>query len=257
MKMNKKGFCGIILLIFLAIILIGVIFALFIAIIWILLIITSIIGLIYGIALLQASKKKGSNAERAIAIIVTSSLVLIFSLLVVFSTSKDIPGDSEVFIQEQEKNYTFLSENCAKISDEHKRNFCYKDLAEESRNHEFCEKIEFVETKDSGNNKNYCFKTVAIKTLNESICGFIESDEDSPFPNMMKNSCYNEIAQKKNDASICLKISIGERDWDRKNCIYEIALDLKDINLCETWVSEGSRGTQDCKDDIYEKLATS
>lgn len=257
-KMNKKGFCGIIFLIFLAIILIGVVFALFIAIIWILLVIISIIGLIYGIALLQASKKKGSNAERAIAIIVTSSLILIFSLLMVFSASKGISRDKDVFIQEPEKNYALLSENCAKISDEHKRNFCYKDLAEESGNPEFCDMMEFMETEDYGNNKNYCFKNVAIETLNESICEFIEQDEDRLYPEIMENECYSEIAQNKNDPYICLKITVDYRDWERQVCIYEIALDLEDPSICEIWESEGiGRGTLACKDNIYEKLATS
>lgn len=240
-----------ILLILLMLLIILLFVALLSAMMYVIVIAAIIFSFLYILLYLFRQDKDRKYDKRKLMV-----LALIFSsFLFIILISLEYSQDKKENNTNLEKNYSALSENCDKIINEQKKNLCYKDLAEKSGMTEFCSKINFIESEDYGDNKNYCFRNVAINTLNKTICNFIDLYDDRLYPEVMKDECYSEIAKKKKDPNICLSITTNYRDWERKDCIWTIATNLRDPLICEIWISGGLRGTQECKDDIYDSLS--
>ena len=73
---------------------------------------------------------------------------------------------------------------------------CYTDIAIKTQNFSICDKISDLDF------KNACNRDTAIQTKNELNC-----EKVFDLRNNEKSMCYLEISRKKNDKSICDKIS--------------------------------------------------
>lgn len=77
---------------------------------------------------------------------------------------------------------------------------------------------------------SYCITEVAIKLKDESICDKYLSDRDE------RRRCFFDVAQVKQDPSVCAKIGENEvegiRKW-RDMCISKLAIEKLDIELCQ------------------------
>lgn len=140
---------------------------------------------------------------------------------------------------------------CDKMeSDIPRKNLCYEKVARIKKDPEICKGIDldYYEnwcSKDSSKNDVYCifdhdiyntkeYKNwcLAVATGDLSKCDSMDGSESSANDGNIKGNCYSEIAEDKNDSSICEKI-----DWDdysKENCYSNLSISKKDTSLCDS-----------------------
>jgi len=138
------------------------------------------------------------------------------------------------FVQEglqDDKNENYFraalkSENqdaCKKINDKFRRNDCYFALAEKMKNPDLCDKL--IDNSDLGDaiydhhSKKLC---LALAKQDPSLCLSLKG--------VSRDACYEQVAQLKEDSSIC--DSIENRDF-KCRCNYGIAKIQNNISICE------------------------
>ena len=92
--------------------------------------------------------------------------------------------------------------NCNGIEDLQKRDKCYFDIAETSKNVDYCYNI------SSKNPKNNCYLAVAVAIGDLNLC---ETTLYSDF----RDDCYSDMANAKQDSTICEQIDI---ESIKENC---------------------------------------
>jgi len=137
------------------------------------------------------------------------------------------------------KDVSYDSEDgslCDKIKDdEGDKEECYSNLARNTKNIDFCIKIDARETQEN------CMHTLARVSKNHSVCNWIHTDE-------AKDTCLHDVAvydTKKDDA--CRRIEDTTKGDD---CFMAVAKYNHDYDSCDQIVIETFR--QECIDKVSE-----
>ena len=94
----------------------------------------------------------------------------------------DLPLAVDCVIEAEPREENF----CLTIKQSYLRNICYKELAKNTLNSSYCEKIEgFPKYDDNLEGEYKCFYTVALRTDNRELCSKTGSFE---------SMCYNFVS---------------------------------------------------------------
>ncbi|MCK4647494.1 hypothetical protein KAT24_01025 [Candidatus Pacearchaeota archaeon] len=104
---------------------------------------------------------------------------------------------------------------CEKTTDSDERRSCYQDVAQETKNSSYCEKIE--------DRNALCYALVAKEIKDINLCEKINYPDG-------KHMCYSMVAAEMKDINLCEKITYGGR---KEYCYSGVATQSKDITLCE------------------------
>lgn len=95
---------------------------------------------------------------------------------------------------------------------------CYKKIAENRGDENFCYKIIGAELE-----KNLCLKSLAVQNKNLALCDKISNQT-------RRDECYRELAEGLNDFKICNKISL---EYLRISCFLNIGIANNDLKICD------------------------
>ncbi|HIK00327.1 TPA: hypothetical protein H1016_02175 [archaeon] len=110
---------------------------------------------------------------------------------------------------------------------------CYKYYAEKFSDIKLCDKINYLADKDA------CYENIAVKEKDKSLCAEIDNSNNYPYDTGA--DCYYKIAVLQNDGIICDLIKEKSAPYDRYNfnikhkkaqCYYEVALNTNNPALC-------------------------
>lgn len=149
---------------------------------------------------------------------------------------------------------------CDKIGNQDTVDWCYRDIATNKSDVAICDKIK------SNSLKNHCYTDISVSRDDISICDKIITDNDKHYlqddkyycralvkmdisicENMQyKSRCYEDIAIRKGDTSICNKILYSEF---KDRCYGNVARVRGDSSICD------KIPTQSIKDECYDNVA--
>tara|TARA_Y100000031_G_scaffold81159_1_gene89517 strand:- start:2061 stop:2696 length:636 start_codon:yes stop_codon:yes gene_type:complete len=115
-------------------------------------------------------------------------------------------------------NNWFTAVDCSTVELEDEKNQCYVEQAVRKNNVELCSSniITNPQTED------YCKHEVAVESENPEICELIEND-------VWKGSCFKNIGMSLNDYTLCSKSPFGD---DRMECFFDVATATNDPKPC-------------------------
>jgi len=96
-------------------------------------------------------------------------------------------------------------------------------------NPEYCDLI------SDSNSADKCYYNAALQTSNESLCYKIK--QNGPLDSYQRGECLSKVAVQKRTADICSKND--DITWADK-CYFEVAILLKDPNICTKIVEKNS-----------------
>lgn len=146
------------------------------------------------------------------------------------------------------------------------RDYCYNDLARKTKDESYCTKLRDERL------KGLCYYDLAIKKSDENLCVDIGRDVKRSFGLYLKDSCFIETAQLKNDWQICTNLESSAKERCMEEFVNSLIEDnkeneIKDKILCssisESYESYGTRercyfnlavnnlDSEGCYDSIY------
>lgn len=125
--------------------------------------------------------------------------------------------------------------SCPLLVQESMRNTCYRHIARAINNATLCQKITTQTGKDS------CYNSVAMEQHNPQICSFIQSEAKVPYTEKsLRDACYQQEAKERKD---CDQIAEEKLKW---GCYDNIAEKKKDITICDNIPLDAGRIRDNC-----------
>ncbi len=213
---------------------------------------------IKGLQKVQTEKRMSAPWKKILIIAISIPILILISVI-------EVPKEM-VMPTAEEPIQPKIASDCEKETFIDRKDWCYKGVAQETKNSGLCGKIINEDTQNScyaivikdvsfceklTNNfkKEMCYSSVAKETKDSALCEKIILSIHNR-DNM--DGCYADVAKETKDTGLCEKIT---RSFTKDGCYFGIAIETKDANVCEKIIAtEGISSRDRCYDTIAREI---